>query len=70
MDICKECGRRLRTSQSRKAGYGPVCYKKMFGTSLKIRAGDKQISTPTDDFPYYEIPGQMSIEDYLGNDEK
>lgn len=67
---CYACGRDLKSAASREAGYGPVCYKKMFGKSLRIRDGDRQIRTSTDDFPYYDIPGQMSIEDFLGNDEK
>ena len=32
--------------------------------------GDKKTSTASDDFPYYEIPGQMSIEDFIKADEK
>lgn len=69
MDICTECGRKLRTTQSREVGYGPVCYKKIFGTSLRISDEETKIVTPTNSIPYYEIPGQMSIEDFLGGDE-
>lgn len=53
-----------------KVGYGPVCYKRVFGTSMRIRDGDKKTGTASDDFPYYEIPGQMSIEDFIKADEK
>lgn len=67
---CYACGRDLKSVSSREAGYGPICYKKMFGKSLRIRDGDSHTRIPTDDFPYYDIPGQMSIEDFLGNEEK
>ncbi len=39
----------------------PVC-----GSVMEI----KKTGTASDDFPYYEIPGQMSIEDFIKADEK
>ena len=45
-------------------------YKRVFGTSMRIRDGDSKTGTASDDFPYYEIPGQMSIEDFIKADEK
>ena len=63
---CQGCGRALKSQKSRELGYGPVCYKKIFGTSAKIRGLSKREST--DDFPYYEIPGQMTMDDYLNSD--
>lgn len=27
-DLCKRCHRKLRDDQSKKLGFGPVCYKK------------------------------------------
>lgn len=65
MVVCMECGRKLRSQQSKAAGYGPVCYKRVFGTSMRIRDGDQKTGTTPNDFPYYEIPGQMSIEDFI-----
>lgn len=65
MVVCMECGRKLRSQQSKATGYGPVCYKRVFGTSMRIRDGDQKTGTTPNDFPYYEIPGQMSIEDFI-----
>lgn len=70
MEVCMECGRKLRSQQSKVTGYGPVCYKRVFGTSMRIRDGDSKTSTVSDDIPYYEIPGQMSIEDFIETDKK
>ena len=70
LSVSMECGIKLRSQQSKEVGYGPVCYKRVFGTSMRIRDGDKKTSTASDDFPYYEIPGQMSIEDFIKADEK
>ena len=55
MAVCMECGRKLRSQQSKEVGYGPVCYKRVFGTSMRIRDGDSKTGTASDDFPYYEI---------------
>lgn len=61
---CLGCGRALKTQLSKECGYGPVCYKKIYGTSIKTRASTNK-STSADEFPYYEIPGQMCLEDFL-----
>ena len=53
MAVCMECGRKLRSQQSKEVGYGPVCYKRVFGTSMRIRDGDSKTGTASDDFPYY-----------------
>lgn len=66
---CYACGRELKTARSRELGYGPVCYKTVFGTTMKNR-NSKAENSDNGDFPYYDIPGQMSIEDFIGNDEK
>ena len=42
MAVCMECGRKLRSQQSKEVGYGSVCYKRVFGTSMRIRDGDKK----------------------------
>ena len=65
-------GMRKKIEKPTKQGsrYGPVCYKRVFGTSMRIRDGDSKTGTASDDFPYYEIPGQMSIEDFIKADEK
>lgn len=65
---CLSCGRKLKSAKSRQAGYGPVCYKKMFGGSKQISS--KAYSTSADELPYYDIPGQMSLTDFLQSDAK
>ena len=61
--ICLNCGRKLKSVSSREAGYGPVCYRKMFGTSL--RSSRKDSVSETADTLSYNIPGQMTMEEYL-----
>ena len=61
--ICLNCGRKLKSIASREAGYGPVCYRKMFGTSL--RSSRKDSISETTDTPSYNIPGQMTMDEYL-----
>ena len=61
--ICLNCGRKLRSAVSVEAEYGPVCYEKMFGTSL--RSSRKDSVSVVDDTACYDIPGQMTIEEYL-----
>lgn len=52
MSTCTRCGRKLKTQKSIDLEFGPVCYKKY----LKEQA---EIGFEKD---------QMSIDDYLGND--
>ena len=61
--ICLNCGRKLKSVASREAGYGPVCYRRMFGTSLRSSRSDS-ISNTTE-IPHYNLPGQMTMEEYL-----
>ena len=63
MDICAGCGRKLKNSTSQELGYGPVCYRKKFGHTMKKRI--KTNNSSTDEIPYYEMPGQMTLEDFL-----
>lgn len=60
---CLNCGRKLKSVASREAGYGPVCYRKMFGTNL--RSSHKNGVSEITDTPCYNIPGQMTMEEYL-----
>ncbi len=60
---CSVCGRELKSAESRKLGYGPVCYRKVFGSTPKSQKASEEDGGS--DFPYYEIPGQMNIEDFL-----
>lgn len=61
--ICLKCGRKLKNVVSQQAGYGPVCYRRMFGTSL--RDGRKDGAAGLDDVFCYDILGQITIEEYL-----
>lgn len=60
--MCSLCGKPLKSINSIQIGYGPVCYRKIFGCSMKSK---KEKSFSIDNFPYYDIPGQMTLEDYL-----
>lgn len=60
---CSVCGRKLKSARSQALGYGPVCYRKIFGSSP--RSAGKDMVSETTDIPYYDIPGQMTMEEYL-----
>lgn len=66
--LCSVCGRRLKSRKSKEIGYGPVCYKKAFGVLAGGSSKDNGV-LHADSIPYYDIPGQMTIEDYLGKNE-
>ena len=59
--ICLNCGRKLKSAASRKAGYGPVCYRKKFGTGL--RSSNDRVSETVGTVS--SIPGQMTMEEFL-----
>lgn len=60
---CSICGRVLKTQKSRALGYGPVCYSRVFGSSKAVK--NINSNSAVDEFVDYEVPGQMSIDDYL-----
>lgn len=60
---CSICGRRLSNSRSRELGYGPVCYKRKFGAIP--HASKKSGHLSTDEVSDYNLPGQISIDEYL-----
>ena len=43
--------------------YGPVCYKRKFGSNLHSNSKCRDLSYY--DIQYYDIPGQMTLGDYL-----
>ncbi|MCM1179981.1 MAG: DUF6011 domain-containing protein [Clostridium sp.] len=60
---CSLCGRKLKNEKSQEVGYGPVCYRRIFGSPPKRqRIRDRGGG---DDIPYYDIPGQIDMEEYL-----
>lgn len=60
---CSVCGRKLRNPKSQKVGYGPVCYRRLFGASLCN--DDKDAQSSVDVMTNYEVPGQISLDDFL-----
>lgn len=61
--VCAKCGRNLRTERSRELGYGPVCYRMVYGAPApRIKRRPK--GKPADPFDY-DVPGQISMDDYL-----
>lgn len=60
---CLICGRKLRSPQSRECGYGPVCYKKVFGNALYT--GNQHGPFFNGKISDCELPGQISMEDYM-----
>lgn len=63
---CSICGRKLKNPESISAGCGPVCYLKSYGEPLKQRRSYKAASSIQQEEPlHYNIPGQMSIDDYM-----
>ncbi len=60
---CSICGRKLRNPNSMMLGYGPVCYRRKFGSTPHI--GRKAADVPAWERPDYNLPGQISIEEYL-----
>lgn len=65
--ICSICGRRLKSAKSRELGYGPGCYKRTFGS---VKQGGHKENSSAEEMPYYDIPGQITIEEYLKSLEK
>ncbi|MCX4351729.1 MAG: DUF6011 domain-containing protein [Lachnospiraceae bacterium] len=61
---CSLCGRKLKNEKSQEIGYGPVCYRRKFGSPLK-RQRIRDRGGGGEDIPYYDIPGQIEIEEYL-----
>lgn len=52
---CQKCGRRLTDPESKRRGYGPECWESITGQQPFAQT----------DLTNYEVPGQMSIEDFL-----
>lgn len=60
---CCICGRELRNNHSRELGYGPICYRRVFG-NCRIEQKRKNL-LPEKEKVICGIPGQVSIDDYL-----
>lgn len=57
--LCKACHRVLKTEESKKLGYGPVCYVKIFGKPEKIKKFDAEEKDS------WDIPGQIDLDEWL-----
>lgn len=69
--VCSICGRKLRSSKSLELGYGPVCYKKTYGSTKILNRRKKESPQAVDSDPeQYNIPGQMTIAEFLEQSEK
>ena len=57
-DRCQrlQCGRKLTDPTSRELGYGPVCYRKVFGCPAPVRGG-----TPVGPVPLFELPDAPAL---------
>lgn len=62
---CGICGRKLKNAKSKELGYGPVCYKRKFGIASYTSSRDADASVPSEETADYNLPGQISMEDYL-----
>lgn len=62
---CSICGRKLKNPKSRELGYGPVCYKRKFGIAPHASRRDADVPVPAVEEIDHNLPGQISMEDYL-----
>ena len=66
--VCGNCGRKIKDPISLERGYGPSCWKKI---NPGARAADQKIKRKMD-LPGEDdqLPGQISIEEYLSSLQK
>jgi len=62
---CSICGRKLMTPKSMELGYGPVCYKRAFGTVKTEKSTEGKKVFSAEKYSVCGIPGQMLLTDYL-----
>lgn len=63
---CRLCHRLLKDPESKRLGYGPVCYKREFGSPMpKEKKTVKMIVKEKN--PDGNIPGQLTLADVFGN---
>lgn len=65
-DKCRKCGKKLTDPVSMERGYGEVCWYKKISQPKKVMKPVKEIeSNKAKVCGSDDIPGQMSIFDYL-----
>ena len=52
-----QCGRPLTDPKSRELGYGPVCYRKVFGRPAPLRGG-----APVGPVPLFDLPDAPPVD--------
>lgn len=57
MDHCLICHRKLKDSESRKRGIGPVCWRRV----MKVAKDERQRRKDAKHRKESEIPGQLNI---------
>ena len=57
---CQKCGKKLTDPESIRRGYGPECWESITGQKIKIFY----------DMTDYEVPGQMSMDDFMNMEEQ
>lgn len=62
---CLGCGRPLKSEQSIRTGYGPICYRKIFPKKRKAMRGRSRESYSLADDKNYSVPGQYNLSDFM-----
>ena len=57
---CQKCGKKLTDPESIRRGYGPECWESITGQKIKNFY----------DMMDYEVPGQMSMDDFMNMEEQ
>nr|WP_244985851.1 DUF6011 domain-containing protein [Anaerosalibacter bizertensis] len=63
--FCKRCGRKLRSEESRKRGYGSYCYRKIGADEKRDTEGQKETKHTEEIGQVKQLDGQLDIEDVL-----
>jgi hypothetical protein len=59
--VCMNCGKKLKDAKSIERGFGPVCWTKTHTKAERRKKSSKE-DVPVENF---DIPGQMSISDFV-----
>nr|DAS92044.1 MAG TPA: GTPase [Caudoviricetes sp.] len=62
---CLGCGRPLKSEQSIRTGYGPICYRKIFQEKRKAMRERSRESYSLADDKNYSVPGQYNLSDFM-----
>jgi len=62
---CAACKRRLTSATARAAGYGPMCFRKLFGKSIPRGAKERKKRSTIKQNTVAQSEGQISVFDLL-----